>query len=168
MLSKKVAAEFLGVCPRSLERYTRDGRISARYERGRARKTPVYDETDLAALKAELEETAPARPKPVMAATVADPVGFRLAAEYLNRLDEEGAKRGMGRNAYARLLVVDALERGEFLRIREDMSELRSLLRLLGEDMASAAFALLLHAGHIGDEAEAREWVRANLKAKEI
>ena len=37
MLNKQQAAEFLGVNVRTLERYTQEGKIGGRYEKGKTR-----------------------------------------------------------------------------------------------------------------------------------
>ena len=55
MLTKLQAAEFLGVTVRTLERYTQEGKIGGRYEKGKTRSVLVYDEEELRAFKAELE-----------------------------------------------------------------------------------------------------------------
>ncbi len=55
MLTKLQAAEFLGVTVRTLERYTQEGKIGGRYEKGKTRSVLVYDESELRAFKAELE-----------------------------------------------------------------------------------------------------------------
>jgi excisionase family DNA binding protein len=54
-MNKIEAAEFLGISPRSLERYTASGRIAAAYVKGRTRPTLEYSREDLDAFKAELE-----------------------------------------------------------------------------------------------------------------
>ena len=54
MLTKLQAAEFLGVNVRTLERYTQEGKIGGRYEKGKTRSVLVYDEEELRAFKAEL------------------------------------------------------------------------------------------------------------------
>lgn len=55
MLTKQQAADFLGVTVRTLERYTQEGKIGGRYEKGKTRSVLVYDESELRAFKAELE-----------------------------------------------------------------------------------------------------------------
>ena len=52
MLTKQQAAEFLGVNVRTLERYTQEGKIGGRYEKGKTRSVLVYDEEELQAFKA--------------------------------------------------------------------------------------------------------------------
>lgn len=55
MLNKQQAAEFLGVTVRTLERYTQEGKIGGRYEKGKTRSVMVYSEDELRAFKATLE-----------------------------------------------------------------------------------------------------------------
>ena len=57
MLTKQQAAEFLGVNVRTLERYTQEGKIGGRYEKGKTRSVVVYDEKELQAFKAAQETT---------------------------------------------------------------------------------------------------------------
>ena len=54
MLNKQQAAEFLGVTVRTLERYTQEGKIGGRYEKGKTRSVLVYDEEELRAFKTDL------------------------------------------------------------------------------------------------------------------
>ena len=55
MLNKQQAAEFLGVNVRTLERYTQEGKIGGRYEKGKTRSVLMYDEEELRAFKAAQE-----------------------------------------------------------------------------------------------------------------
>ena len=55
MLNKQQAAEFLGVTVRTLERYTQEGKIGGRYEKGKTRTVLVYDSEELRAFKTDLE-----------------------------------------------------------------------------------------------------------------
>ena len=55
MLSKQQAAEYLGVNVRTLERYTQEGKLGGRYEKGKTRSVLVYVEEELQAFKAEIE-----------------------------------------------------------------------------------------------------------------
>lgn len=57
MLTKQQAAEFLGVNVRTLERYTQEGKIGGRYEKGKTRSVLIYDEEELQAFKAAQETT---------------------------------------------------------------------------------------------------------------
>jgi excisionase family DNA binding protein len=54
-MNKQEAAEFLGCSIRQLERYTSENRIGVRYEKGRTRPTPIYDENELTRFKEEQE-----------------------------------------------------------------------------------------------------------------
>lgn len=54
-MNKQEAADFLGVSPRQIERYTKENRIGVRFEKGRTKPTPVYDEGELRRFKQELE-----------------------------------------------------------------------------------------------------------------
>ena len=163
MLNKEEAAHRLGLSTRSLERYTRQGKIAAHYQKGRTKPVPFYEEADLEALRAEMD-LLPQAPCPARAeaAIPAETISFRLSPEHMKMLETAASKRGMGRNAYARALAVDGLESGEGLRLHEDIAQVRRLLLLIGEDMATMALALLLNAGRIGQEEEAREWVLTN------
>src|SRR5881396_3563092 len=51
--SKSEAAAYLGVTERTLERYTKQGKLPAKYIRGKTKTTPVYEEADLDKLKME-------------------------------------------------------------------------------------------------------------------
>ncbi len=55
-MTKPQAAEFLGCSIRQLERYTSENRIAVRYEKGRTRPTPVYDEDELHRFKTQQEQ----------------------------------------------------------------------------------------------------------------
>ncbi len=61
-MNKEEAAAFLGVSVRALERYTQQAKISARYEKGRTKPIPVYDQDELATFKAELSKRLAPRP----------------------------------------------------------------------------------------------------------
>ncbi len=56
-MTKQEAAEYLGCSIRQLERYTTENRIGVRYEKGRTRPTPVYDESELRRFKEAQERT---------------------------------------------------------------------------------------------------------------
>lgn len=62
MLSKKEAAEYLGVSTRSLERYVSDGRLSVRYEESANGEVALFDPNELNQLR---EEKQTPRIKPV-------------------------------------------------------------------------------------------------------
>jgi excisionase family DNA binding protein len=53
-ITKEQAAEILNMTTRAVERYTKQNRLSATYERGRTRPVPTYDEAEVRALAASL------------------------------------------------------------------------------------------------------------------
>lgn len=55
-MTKQEAADVLGCSVRQLERYTSENRIGVRYEKGRTRPTPVYEESEVRAFKEALEK----------------------------------------------------------------------------------------------------------------
>ncbi|ODG98215.1 hypothetical protein A4S05_10215 [Nostoc sp. KVJ20] len=55
-MNKLLAADFLGVSVRALERYVQQGRISVKYEKGKTRPTANFDQTELEAFKEELNQ----------------------------------------------------------------------------------------------------------------
>ena len=52
-MTKKEAADFLGISPRTLERAVSNNRIAARYEKGKTSDVLVFDEAELERYKAE-------------------------------------------------------------------------------------------------------------------
>jgi excisionase family DNA binding protein len=54
-MTKEEVAEVLGCSTRQVERYTAAGKLGVKYEKGTTRKIPVYDRSQVEALKAELE-----------------------------------------------------------------------------------------------------------------
>ncbi len=62
-MDKKQAAEFLGVSPRTLERYTTQKKLSVTYRQGKTAAEAVYDDNELQRFKGALEnKTFPTRP----------------------------------------------------------------------------------------------------------
>jgi excisionase family DNA binding protein len=53
MLSKKEAAEYLGISSRTLERHVKDGKIGVRYQPGATNDVAMFDEQDLENFKNE-------------------------------------------------------------------------------------------------------------------
>ncbi len=80
MLTKQLAAEFLGVNVRTLERYTQEGKIGGRYEKGKTRSVLVYDSEELRAFKAEME-TKTYKPAVDTTSTNPDKDGAELSKE---------------------------------------------------------------------------------------
>ncbi len=67
-MNKQVAAEFLGVSVRAVERYTQQGKLSVTYTKGRTRPVAEYRQDELDALRAEINANLyhqrPAHEKP--------------------------------------------------------------------------------------------------------
>lgn len=61
MLTKKEAAEYLGVSPRTLERYVKEGKVSVRYEASTNGEMALFDPDELAQL-ADGKQTPRIRP----------------------------------------------------------------------------------------------------------
>ncbi len=53
-VTKEQAAEILNMTTRAVERYTKQNRLSATYEKGRTRPVPMYDEAEVKELAAAL------------------------------------------------------------------------------------------------------------------
>jgi excisionase family DNA binding protein len=54
-MNKEEAAAYLGISTRTLERYSKDGKLQVKYEGAKTRPIATYDPDDLDQLKAELE-----------------------------------------------------------------------------------------------------------------
>jgi excisionase family DNA binding protein len=62
-MNKQEAADFLGVSTRAIERYTAKGKLTPEYENIKGgQRIAVYDEKQLAQVKAEMQAPPPARP----------------------------------------------------------------------------------------------------------
>jgi excisionase family DNA binding protein len=61
-MNKQQAAEYLNVSTRAVERYTSKGKLTPRYEKGRTGPAPIFEQQQLDALKAEMEQAATAPP----------------------------------------------------------------------------------------------------------
>jgi excisionase family DNA binding protein len=55
-MNKEEAAEFLGVKPRTIERYTQLNKLTPTYQKGKRGQVAVYDQAQLEKLKAELSQ----------------------------------------------------------------------------------------------------------------
>jgi len=110
-MERTAAAEFLGVSVSTLDRFASQGRLTRGRARRKTRPVTIFDEVELARLKAEIAQSGKALraslPEPPKAQ---DAVGFRLDPYYVNRLKEEGAANGMSAGEYARKLVIQGLE----------------------------------------------------------
>lgn len=92
-MDKKQAAELLDVSPRSLERYTTQGKISVSYKHGKTGAEAVYDEAELHRFKAEIEgQTYAARPAVAPAENASQALATTIRATGLT--EAVGAFRG--------------------------------------------------------------------------
>jgi len=146
-VNKEQAAEHLGVSVRTLERLAAAGKLTKGRTKGKTRPTVTFDKQEVERLKKDLQSMRPVEvfgrpntPKPKGA------IGFRLDPFYTRKLEEEGAKHGMGAADYARRLVVRGLEVGD---------ELTALRKSLG-----SMFYLILVSKLGASEAEAEEIIR--------
>jgi hypothetical protein len=57
---------------------------------------------------------------------ISEPISFRLASQFAERLDTEATKRGMSRGDYARQLVIDGLSGRRVDELSAEIAELRS------------------------------------------
>ncbi len=57
-ITKDAAARILNTNPRTVERYTKQGRLSATYEKGRTRPVPMFDDGEVRALAEQLKHPA--------------------------------------------------------------------------------------------------------------
>ena len=85
-MNKKEAADYLGVSTRAVERYTKQGKLSVKYEKGKTRPIATYKPDELKKLKDELE--TPTYQPSVVTATNTDnneinPVGISPNLEKL-------------------------------------------------------------------------------------
>lgn len=165
LIRKSEAAARLGVSVRALERYTSQGKIGVRYERGKTRPVAVYDEADLAALRERLGRAVPLRETPLGPPPATETVSFRLDPFYLQELRAAAAAEGVSAGSYARRLVVSSLESRhaeDAGLLRRDVAALRADVRAFRSAFASSVYTLLLAAGRATTE-EADEFVRACL-----
>jgi hypothetical protein len=132
-MTKREAAEYLGVSIRSLERYTKNGQLSCRYVPGKIGPRPVYDEPDLAAYKIRLQARKKRESVRVDSPEAMRTIGFRLAPEYIDRLTDEAAKHSMSPRAYARQLLVGALEDFRYSELLAELEALREDLKRGGD-----------------------------------
>ena len=56
-MRKQEAAKYVGCSVRSLENYTKQGRVGVRYERSKTRPVALYSRAELDRLKADLDST---------------------------------------------------------------------------------------------------------------
>jgi uncharacterized protein (DUF4415 family) len=185
-MNQQEAAQFLGVSSRMLRIYTQQGRIGAHRDKGKPRRTLVYEEGELQRLKGELEQSRRwSNPKPANEST--EHVGFRLDTYYLRHLTQAAAERGLSPGQYARQLVIQALEeratgtapaaeenaritqglQKDIEQTKQDVERTAEEMVALRIDLANAVLALFTHAGKLEPE-QAEEWVRVNLVKESI
>lgn len=90
--NKKEAAAYIGVSPRQLENYARQGRLSVRKEKGKTGDIAIFDDEELRQLKAEIDSKRGVIRGAVMRDDVASesPVVVRASASELSRLTPQG------------------------------------------------------------------------------
>ena len=86
-------------------------------------------------------------------------VGFRLAAEYSDALDDLAESAGVSRGEYARQAVIASLTHDTAQETRNRVAEVQDELQKLREELWTSVTALLVHAGKI-DHETAKNWVR--------
>lgn len=102
--------------------------------------------------------------KSSMGKDVSSTIAFRLPGEHLRALNRHALALGRSPHQLARELVEQALiEAEECGEIGSPLSIVRLGLRLLREDMATMAKALLIKAGKVDPE-RADAWVRENFR----
>jgi excisionase family DNA binding protein len=100
-MDKEVAAKYLGISTRSLERYMAQGRIEVRYERSdKTRPKATFDKDELDRFKSELE-TPSFRP-----AVVAEDSATPRHDGSGNAVEADGADRGELRHTPPELAIV--------------------------------------------------------------
>lgn len=85
-------------------------------------------------------------------------VSFRLPATFAKELRDQAARMNDSPGEHARRLVIEALTN----RHQQDLSDLKTTVETLRDDVATAVVVLLVKAGK-SDPKEAEEWVRKNL-----
>lgn len=92
-MTKQEAADVLGCSVRQLERYTSENRIGVRYEKGRTRPTPVYEESEVRAFKEALE-------RPVYRGVVTTADDAPESASRLLATQSDGHVSGLSQGAF--------------------------------------------------------------------
>jgi hypothetical protein len=174
-MNQQEAATYLGISVRSLQRYVQAERLRVRYESGKTRPVPIYDDQAIEALKAKLAYR-PVFPQS-QGKSVSErkqPFGFRLAPQEREDLVRNAQQYGMKPSEYARLLVQSGLEDGlqnqistlqkEIMLLREQVATLENALRQLQADFP-ATVEVLLEFGGMEPKA-AKHWIATNLLRK--
>ena len=103
-ITKGQAAEILNMTTRAVERYTKQNRLSATYERGRTRPVPTYEEAEVRALAASLLH--PAQPA-ISNSDRSDNSDRDVGIPANQALQRQGSAEGM--QAFASM-IADALQ----------------------------------------------------------
>jgi len=136
VMERHQAAEYLGVSVSTVDRLAAQGRLTKGRARRKTRPVTVFDESQVAELKKEIEASRQVKTTPSLKPPrKGDAIGFRLDPFYIERLMEAGKEAGQSPGEYARSLVIEALEndreerfRTEIKRLRENLAEVFYLI----------------------------------------
>jgi hypothetical protein len=103
-MNKSDAANFLGKTERAIERYVKDGRLSARYVAGKTRSVADFDEAELERLKHELDNPSDVRPAIVSPTPTNDEQPRQSTNQALQRTANDEAITMLGK------AIADALQ----------------------------------------------------------
>lgn len=163
-MTKRQAAQLLGVQVRTIERYLTAGKLpytQREVESGRFIDDLADD--DVQALKAARDAARAHREQRVVPPTVMQHVSFRVEPEYLQVLDIEAARRKLKRTEYARQLFCTALTDGQIRQaqveeLRGDVQRLNQEFGRLRHDLVELLYQLFTLGVKV-EERRAREWV---------
>lgn len=125
-MTKQEAADYLGISIRQLERHTKENKIGVRYEKGRTRPTPFYDDAEIARFKEAQERTI-----------------YRPVVEPMNTLNGDKTTQGDTGNG-ALSLVSQSPQMEVFARLFSGMAEAANTPRQQTKPSAQEAAAKLL------------------------
>lgn len=163
-MTKQQAATVLGVTRRTVERYLAAGKLPyEKVESSPGRWVDDIPEAEVLALRAARERDQAAREQRVVSPVAMQHVSFRMEADYLQRLDEAAAAKGLNRSEYARQLLCEALTReqlraGELQAVLAQLGQLVEGVGRIRHDLGEALFSVLV-LGVKADEAQARQWI---------
>src|SRR5580700_3208896 len=106
LVNKQAAAKLMQVSIRTLERYTKQGKITPVFAPGEPR--PTFNEDELTVLKAVIEAARPSRPQFVESGAPSC-VTFKIAPYHWVQLANRAAQFGMSAGQYARHIVIESL-----------------------------------------------------------
>lgn len=162
-MTKRQAAQILGVQIRTIERYLSAGKLPYTQTEVDGKVVDDLAEEDVLALRAARDAAAAAREQRVIPPTVMQHVSFRVEPEYLQVLEIEAARRKLKRTEFARQLFCTALTEGQtreaqIEEIRGDLQRLGQEVGKLRRNMGELLYQVLVM-GVKASEDEAREWV---------